>query len=192
VMACPASCRGALPECDWMKCDVCGENDATVHLTQMVNGAVKKLHLCEECAEQSGINVSGPLSLTDVLFGMGAQQESDSGGQDKACKRCAMTKADFKKTSRLGCPECYEAFADELAPLLAAMHKGTQHVGKTPSVEIVDAQLSSEIEAMQEKLKEAVVAEQYEEAARLRDLIRQEKKKSRGRTAIRRPSSDGS
>jgi protein arginine kinase activator len=173
-----------------MKCDVCGESDATVHLTQMVNGAVKKLHLCEECAEQSGINISGPLSLTDVLFGMGAQSDGDLTAQEKSCKRCHMTKADFKKTSRLGCPECYEAFSDELAPLLAAMHKGSQHAGKTPSGEIMDAQTFSEIETMQKQLKEAVAAEQYEEAARLRDLIRQEKQ-ARGKKSGRRRGDDG-
>ena len=168
-----------------MQCDTCGEQEATVHLTQMVNGTVKKIHLCEQCAEQSGIDVNGPVSLSDVLFGMGAPSAAPA-GQDKSCKACGLTRGDFKKTSRLGCPACYDAFAEELEPLLAAMHKGTRHAGKVPAAEAAGQESGAEVEAMRQQLKEAIAAENYEEAARLRDLIRQERKKARAEKAKRR------
>jgi protein arginine kinase activator len=162
-----------------MLCESCGERDATIHLTQMVDGAVKELHMCEDCAEQSGLNVHGPLSLTDMLFGMGMPSEAASGVPDKSCPHCHMRRSDFKKTSRLGCPACYEAFAEELTPLLAAVHKGTHHIGKIPAGAIHEP--PAEIVALQKQLSEAVAGERYEDAARLRDLIRQEKKKKAGR-----------
>jgi protein arginine kinase activator len=173
-----------------MQCDSCGEAEATIHLTQMVNGAVKKLHLCEECAEESGLNVDGAMSLSDVLFGMGAPHDAESTGEEKACKACGMTRGDFKKTSRLGCPSCYDTFAEEMAPMLAAMHKGTQHAGKVPASERRENRLSPEVEARQKQLEEAVAAERYEEAARLRDLIRLEKSKTGAKAGHRRPDGD--
>jgi protein arginine kinase activator len=174
-----------------MVCEVCGERDATVHLTQMLGGAVKKLHLCEECAEQSGINVSGSMSLSDMLFGMGLPEEPEGAAEKKKCQACQLTRADFRKTSRLGCPACYEAFAAELAPLLTGLHKAGHHVGKVPSAEQVDVPATAEVEGLQKQLKEAVAGERYEEAARLRDLIREEKKKVPAPKARRRRRSDG-
>ena len=174
-----------------MLCEVCGDRDATVHLTQMAGGTVKKLHLCEDCAEQSGVNISGPMSLSDMFFGMGTPEDSDPEAEKKACRACRLTRADLRKTTRLGCPTCYESFADDLAPLLSAMHKGTQHVGKTPSSEAAESHVTAEIEAMQKQLREAVAAEHFEEAARLRDLIREEKKKAGTRKPRRRRRSDG-
>lgn len=172
-----------------MLCDVCGEREATVHLSQILKGGVKKLHLCQACAEQSGLNVDAPISLTDVLFGMGAPP-SASGGRARGCRVCGMTQADFKKISRFGCPACYEAFADELTPMLSAMHKGTQHAGKVPSAFLAAQETSAEIAALEARLSEAVKAEQYEEAARLRDQIRQEKRRIRAQKSQRRRSND--
>jgi len=74
----------------------------------------------------------------------------------------------LQKRSRVGCPEWYEAFAEELTPLVEAMHKGVQHVGKVPA----GARVSAEIAALERKLEQAVAAQRFEEAARLRDLVR--------------------
>jgi protein arginine kinase activator len=79
-----------------------------------------------------------------------------------------MRGSDFKKTSRLGCPACYEAFSEELAPLLGAMQKGTQHAGKVPASEKV----TTEIEGLKKALERAVAAQDFEEAAKLRDRVR--------------------
>ena len=157
-----------------MVCDSCKEREATVHLTQVLKGQVKKLHLCQECAEHNGINVDGPMSLTDVLFGLGMPSEPEPGDDQKKCPRCGMSRADVKKTQRLGCPACYDAFVEELQAMLASMQKGAQHVGKAP---VSSAPWTPEMERMQKDLRHAVAEERYEEAARLRDLIREEKQK---------------
>ena len=40
-----------------MLCQNCHKNEATVHLTQIVDGKVAKFHLCEACAEKKGVDV---------------------------------------------------------------------------------------------------------------------------------------
>ena len=155
-----------------MLCECCQEHEATIHLTQVINGKSRELHFCEACAEQSGLNVEGVMSLPEILFGMGTPQPEGE-GQDKSCPHCHLRKIDFKKTARLGCPRCYESFAEELTPMLSAMHKGTQHVGKVPAQARAGMEASAKLADLQKQLADAVKAENYEEAARLRDRLRE-------------------
>ncbi len=154
-----------------MLCESCKENEATVHLTQVIDGAIKKLHLCEACAAKSGIDIQGPLSITDILLGMGIQKPADLPDAERTCPRCHMRRTDFKKTGRFGCAACYEAFAEELPPLLKAMHRSDHHTGKVPSRESLRVRASAELESLQQKMDKAIAAENFEEAARLRDAI---------------------
>jgi protein arginine kinase activator len=155
-----------------MMCQVCNEQPATVHLTQVVNGQVRELHLCEECAEKSGMNVQNALSLPEMLLEMSGATAEESKGPERVCPHCHMRSSDFKKTSRFGCPVCYATFADELAALLPTMHKGQQHTGKTPAAAPLDgAAGDTEMQVLQKSLEAAIAAERYEEAARLRDQI---------------------
>jgi protein arginine kinase activator len=150
-----------------MKCELCSDTEATVQVTQVVNGAVKKWNLCDSCASQEGFNIQGPISFTDILFGMGDGAPEPSTQEPKSCPSCHMQRSDFKKNSRLGCPECYETFAFELRPLIEAMHKGSQHEGKIPQ----NAKISADIARLQAQLDKAVSEQHFEEAARLRDEI---------------------
>jgi protein arginine kinase activator len=84
-----------------------------------------------------------------------------------------MTRADFKKNGRLGCPDCYAAFAEELASLLKAVHRSEQHTGKIPAREGDWVRLDARVVALQKELDQAVASEQYEKAAELRDEIHQ-------------------
>lgn len=175
-----------------MLCDICHQRDATIHLTQVINNDVRKLHLCEACARESGVDVDTP-SLTELLLGFGESAEPSVPAKGRVCPACKLRQSDFKKTGRLGCPECYEAFEQELSPMLRAMHRRVQHVGKHPSrtpaapapakpsaprkaapapVEVSKpAQGPEDIAELQRALEAAVAREEYEEAARLRDRI---------------------
>lgn len=154
-----------------MQCEVCKENAATVHLTQVIDGTIKKLHLCEACAAKSGVDVQGPLSISDILLGLGVAKEPAGGGAERSCPRCHMRRTDFKKTGRFGCSECYTAFAEELPPLLKAMHRASQHTGKIPQRESARVMASAELATLQQNMEKAIAAENFEEAARLRDSI---------------------
>lgn len=151
-----------------MKCEICDGSDATVHFKQICNGKVKEMYVCETCAAENGFDLESPLSMPEFLFGPAFQSEQPEQTEEKACPVCGMSGKDFKKRSLLGCPVCYDTFADALMPYLCAMQKGTRHVGKAPAGEALDA----EIAAMQKALEQAVAAQDFEEAATLRDRIR--------------------
>jgi protein arginine kinase activator len=158
-----------------MLCCICKEKEATVHLTQIAGDKMQKVDLCEECAKTKGVNDPTGFSLADLLLGLGASQEIEaaSGGVEVKCPRCGFTQADFKKAGRLGCPDCYKTFADGLDSLLKSMHKGTHHVGKVPEAFRQSRDLSDRLKHLQKKLAKAIEDENFEQAATLRDEIKQ-------------------
>jgi protein arginine kinase activator len=158
-----------------MLCCICKEKEATVHLTQIAGDKVQKVDLCEDCAKQKGVNDPAGFSLADLLLGLGASQEIEeaAGGATIKCPRCGFTQADFKKSGRLGCAECYVTFSDGLESLLKTMHKGIKHVGKVPQALQHTRDLSEHLRLLQRKLAKAIEAENFELAAQLRDEIKQ-------------------
>jgi protein arginine kinase activator len=80
---------------------------------------------------------------------------------------------EFRNTGRLGCPHDYQEFREELSPLLENIHGETRHCGKTPRRYPQNKQTQSELVQLRNRLKNAVSKEDYEEAARLRDQIKQ-------------------
>jgi protein arginine kinase activator len=114
-------------------------------------------------------------ALADMLLGLGASQEIEqaSGGVEIKCPQCGFTQADFKKSGRLGCAECYKTFADGLEGLLKSMHKGTRHAGKVPEGLRQTRDMSDRLNALQQKLAKAIQEENFEQAAALRDEIKQ-------------------
>ena len=162
-----------------MVCDICKKNEATVHLTEIINEKVTKLHLCEECAIKKGSEMEDHFGLADLLSGLadfGAKLEK---GEELSlkCKNCGMTYKDFKKQGRLGCGECYIYFKKNLEPLLKRIHGANQHLGKVPAM--LPRELKSEVnlEDLKKSLKIAIDKEEFEEAAKLRDMIRELEKK---------------
>jgi protein arginine kinase activator len=156
-----------------MKCEICKAQEASVHLTQVMDGEVRKLHMCEDCARKGGINIENPVSISDLLLGLGKDEpaEETPAAPDRTCPVCHLRQADFRKTGRLGCPECYAAFAAELAPLLRQMHRRDHHVGRTPPNVPGGVPPAEEAASAQEALDRAVAEERFEEAARLRDRL---------------------
>jgi len=154
---------------------ICKKNEAKVFLTQIVGDKVQKVDLCESCAKTKGINEPGGFSLSDLLLGLGASQEiaqPSPGADDPRCPNCGFTQADFKKAGRLGCSECYTAFSDGMENLLKSMHKGTKHIGKVPVAQRQGRDLTERLKTLNKKLEKAIAAEDFEQAAVLRDEIK--------------------
>ena len=159
-------------------CDVCGENPSVMQLTQVVDNETTTYHLCERCATERGLytpTTQGNLPLADFLAKLGGDQASEEGvqGSDLTCAFCGLTAAAFKEVGRLGCPQCYNTFAQSLRGLLRRIHGGTQHVGKVylppdPSI----TEVGKRLEGLRRKLQRAIDAEDFERAAELRDQIR--------------------
>ena len=159
-----------------MKCCVCNEREAKVHLTQIAGDKMQKLDLCEECAKSKGVNDPTGFSLADLLLGLGASQEIEQAaaaeGGELKCPHCGFTQADLKKAGRLGCPECYGTFAEGLVGLLKTMHKGTRHVGKVPEALRQTQDVKERVKQLQKKLAKAIEGEDFEQAAELRDELK--------------------
>ena len=158
-----------------MLCDACKKNEATVHLTQIVDNKMQTIDLCEGCSKAKGVDDPTGFSLASLLVGLGASQEeapaTAEAPHELACPKCGFTAADFKKAGRLGCSECYHTFSDQLDGLLKTMHKGTQHTGKVPG-SMKSRDQAEKVRQLQLQLDQAVLKEDFEQAARLRDEIR--------------------
>ncbi|HTS19018.1 MAG TPA: UvrB/UvrC motif-containing protein [Verrucomicrobiae bacterium] len=156
-----------------MLCDICKKAEATVHLTQIVDGKMLKVDLCESCAKEKGVQEAAGFSLANLLVDLGAGEESRIESPGSPCPVCGFTQAEFKKTGRLGCSNCWETFEGSLATLLKAMHKGDHHVGKVPVRAMHSLALNGQMQELTGQLEKAVREEKYEDAAQIRDQIRE-------------------
>lgn len=155
-----------------MKCEFCHINEACVEIQQITDGTMREVHMCADCAATKGFKP--PVDLAGMLMGGELFPPMDDGATDLqesqgvSCPGCHMQISDFRKTSRLGCAHCYEAFGDLLVPMLESMHKASAYVGKKPLLEDV----RNELMGLKARLAQAIACEAYEEAATLRDQIK--------------------
>jgi len=152
--------------------------EANVHYTQIINGNKVEMYLCSQCAEEKGkFTFSPQLSLGSLLwgFGLGGGADYPGIGQQPVlrCNVCGMSFDDFKRMGKLGCPNCYRVFRNNLEPILRRLHGSTEHTGKVPAKLADEIKTSSEIERLKAELAAAIENEQYEKAAELRDRIRE-------------------
>lgn len=168
-----------------MVCDICHKGEASVHLTEIINDKVMKLNLCEGCAMQKSAEMEEHFGLGELLAGLtdfGESVKTPKGAVKVKCQNCGLTYADFKRSGRLGCSECYTAFQLRLAPLLKRIHGSDHHIGKVPAKLPRKGVASvNKLQELRIKLQRAVEIEEFEEAAKLRDHIRQLEKEERGK-----------
>lgn len=169
-----------------MKCEICGKKKATVHLTELVDNQVSELHICEDCAREKSVQMEQQFGLADLLaglsdFGKPITEKAAQAQKVLECSNCNTTYEEFKKHGRLGCSDCYQAFATQLSSLLKKIHGASRHTGKTPphavSPETPEAPKETpaaidNIDELKNQLQQAVQCEDYERAAELRDRIR--------------------
>lgn len=164
-----------------MLCDICKENIATIHYTEVLpNSEPKKMALCESCAKEKNLVVGAQFSVADILKGLAKAVQADEEDSGKSCPRCRLTFARFKKGGRLGCATCYDAFQPELQSILEDIHRDKQHLGKVPKSIAGEPGRGAELSQLHRKLKEAIDNEEFEEAAVLRDRIQAIKNDMKG------------
>lgn len=160
-----------------MKCELCGERDASIHVRQIVGNEVTDIHLCETCATEKGITSSNnkiEVSLSQLLTGLvDSAQGKNTETDDLECPACGMQYAELRKEGRMGCAECYETFHDEVKTLVTGMGGAAQHRGKYPSKILQYKTFLIDREKLKERLQKAVREEDYETAAALRDRIQE-------------------
>lgn len=164
-------------------CQECQQRTANVHYTKVVNGQKTEYHLCEQCAREKGeIDLSfgfdPGFSIHNLLAGLldmdnPVTQLSKTAAADQRCPSCGLNYAEFSQSGRLGCAYCYGAFAQQLEPLLRRIQGSTEHNGKIPERTDGVLKLEQEIRKLNSELEEAVAKEEYEQAAKLRDRIKE-------------------
>lgn len=159
-----------------MVCQVCQKSPAAVHFTEIVNGKMSELHLCEACAQDKGVQPTqgkGKFWISDLIAGM--IDETAVGDQERIghiqCPGCGLLYSTFKETGRLGCPGCYDSFRAQLKPVLRRIHGAIRHVGKSPGRDAVRVEKRRNLNQLQDELERAVEREDFERAAELRDHI---------------------
>ncbi|MCS6851707.1 MAG: UvrB/UvrC motif-containing protein [Gemmataceae bacterium] len=155
------------------KCQKCSVKYVTFHILEVLgDNQYEEFHLCEECA-QKYIYESQVKSSAKGTAGSAAEESDDvSGLNQKECPECGLKFVEFRNSGRLGCPHDYEAFREELIPLLENIHGDVKHCGKVPHRFPQTKQTQRELLKLRKQLHQAVTKEAYEEAAQLRDRIR--------------------
>ena len=163
-----------------MACEECGR-PATVHVTTISGGQRQDHHLCESCAREKGELEFLPdpqkalESWIAGLAGLPGHMPAVAGPPgmvEFACPACGETFREFAQTSLLGCEQCYKAFAQALSPVIAHVQGTTPYAGKLPSKVESAVRRGKDIRRLRETLERHVAAEEYEEAARVRDELR--------------------
>lgn len=162
-----------------LKCQKC-EKPATFHITDLIDGKPKELHLCEDCAQKFLTpNEEDAAEVMPAMAGLLAQHLAVNETADqlarldqRRCPVCSITFLEFRKQGRLGCPHDYEFFSEELEPLLMNIHDQTHHIGKVPRRCPQGADQQTQLIRLRREMKEAIASENYERASQLRDEIR--------------------
>ncbi len=190
-----------------MLCERCKERPATFFLTRIVNGEKTELHLCQQCAAETGqlgVVMEPQFTFTNFLAGLlnnelGFAPAMQSPAPPQ-CGNCGLTYDDFRQVGQFACSHCYEEFEPYLEGLFRRVQGGTEHVGKAPGQvrprpRRVDAKAAkparpaepgkapappSRLEQLREELAAAIAREEYERAAELRDEIRRLEKEGQG------------
>ena len=158
----------------------------------MVNGKETKYALCPDCAaelEKKNGSLFNMLEMPDMsnmfnfdipdIFGGGLLGSLFSDAlpektkhSAKKCTLCGSTFDELCSEGKAGCPVCYSVFREELAPTLGRLHGSATHRGRAPSKQRAKKMRENELACLEKQLKKAVSEEKYEDAAVLRDKIR--------------------
>lgn len=168
-----------------MICEKCKKNDATVHITKIINGVKQEYNLCDVCASKinemnfvdvNKINIGNTFTVQDLLGGIidyVNQSTKNTANYVPACKNCGMSYAEFKKTGLMGCSECYSSFSSSLTPIIKRVQGNVEHVGKIPKKSGKEILGKRRLLKLREELNRAINSEEYEKAAEIRDEIRE-------------------
>lgn len=166
-----------------MLCQYCNKNDATIHLTKIVNGNIEEKHLCETCAKSSNdFNFDFPFPFHKLFTGLLEASSENLAEKQKFknvnCPRCGLDYRKFVESGKFGCAKCYEVFTDEIDALLKNIHGHSRHIGKIPAQAEEGILEKREIENLKKELDENIKIENFEEAAVIRDKIKEINEKS--------------
>lgn len=164
-----------------MKCQRCGNNDANISYTQIINGEKAKFYLCDKCANELNIGMNFKFGFNDI-FGAFFEEpnfvKTIEKEKTQMCDVCGTTYEQFASTGMFGCENCYRVFSARLDNVLKRLHGNNRHVEKKTAINQKYENVKSksnrknELEKLKELLQECIKNEEYEKAAVIRDQIK--------------------
>ena len=159
-----------------MLCSNCGIKDANFHYKYLSGGKLAELHLCTDCAKELGY-----LKESESLFNLGSilgdflsvPKTVSPSSAGLRCPQCSTSFDSVKRTGFLGCDKCYEIFERPIEAMLAKIQPSTVHKGKLSGADGKKIERENTLRNLKEELKRAVIDENYEQAAVLRDKIKE-------------------
>jgi len=161
-----------------MLCQKCHKSAATMRYAEVVGGKVSELQLCAECMGRLQDEAASGFELAGISSARSKQRAAEAAPQPEAkvpnrvCRVCGADLKDAIQTGRVGCGACYGALGESLEPLLRGFHVGLRHRGKEPHATDERKLKRGELHSLRALLRSTLKSENYEEAARLRDQIR--------------------
>ncbi|GEM_PF-6378275 len=145
-----------------MLCENCRDREATVHLSQNINGVYSEINLCAECLLEvfSSGNILG--KIKDRKNGIKIENSDHNIKAVVLCSNCGISLDEYLTDNSLGCSECKREFLQFMTPLDIDFENGEKK----------ESDNCGKMEGYQDKLVKAVLDEDYEYAAFLRDRIR--------------------
>lgn len=159
-----------------MLCQKCHKNLATMRYAEVVDGQVVEQQLCPEClnilqgAEAVGFNFTGPPAVVRKPSASSVVREAVE--SQRTCPTCGIAWSQVLESGRTGCPTCYETFGSQVESELERIQPSLLHKGKVNRLDDSRARLRAELQTKRGLLRQMLKAENYEEAASLRDAIR--------------------
>ena len=169
-----------------MLCQKCQKNPANVQMEQVINGVKSTHFLCQDCA-----GMMSAVSLDDVVKGLlsslinlnvnpAAGAVSPGALFATKCSFCGLRFDQFTDSGKFGCGHCYGSFRNEIQSVLKNMSGTSRHTGKIPHKSGVELKMKRDLENLRGLLKSAVESEEFEEAAKIRDRIKDMEKNGGG------------
>lgn len=173
-----------------MLCQNCNKNEATVKYTEIINGEKREVMLCEECSRELGIghmNFNMPIDFSSFFGDLLEGYEDNSfmplltANKQLKCNNCNMSFDELMEQGKFGCEECYDAFSPKIDSILKRIQGSNRYAGrklvgnKESKIKFEEKPEKKETgkEKLQRELKEAIEKENYEEAAKIRDKIKE-------------------
>ena len=172
-----------------MLCQNCNQKEATTHIKRVVNGEAEEHHLCAECAKKLGYDhFLDDFSLSIPNFFSSFFHDTMpalKGAGVEHCGTCGSSFEDIVRSGMVGCADCYDKFFDRLLPSIQRIHGRARHAGKTPHYTVEpdekDAKAQAaepqtaeqQIASLQQEMLKAIDSQNFEQAAVLRDKIKE-------------------
>ena len=154
-----------------MICSNCGKNNASITYKQNINGKKITLNLCDNCAHEIGIFNS----FDDIFSPMILDFEYVLPEEIK-CKKCGYTLSKYRSTGLFGCDECYKTFKKEIDEILLKIQGKNRQIKEEKNIKKENI---NQVDKLKQELQELVKQEKFEEAAVIRDKIKDLEKKSK-------------